>query len=114
MLNCKMSVNQYQVWLTLILCAYKLILHLCASFDGRSYVAAADGQVHENPEWEKARQALASISKSQNSKTAQANRTTVEVCFILSTSMFYLALKMTLGDPVVTRVVDTWPGSSMG
>lgn len=44
-----------------------------------SYGAAADGQVHENPEWEKARQALASISKSQTSaKTTQANRTTAE------------------------------------
>uniref|UniRef100_A0A673AW10 Leukocyte receptor cluster (LRC) member 8 n=1 Tax=Sphaeramia orbicularis TaxID=375764 RepID=A0A673AW10_9TELE len=36
--------------------------------------------VHENPEWEKARQALASISKSQNTtKTTQASRTTAEV-----------------------------------
>ncbi|TMS11421.1 Leukocyte receptor cluster member 8-like protein [Larimichthys crocea] len=44
-----------------------------------SYGAAADGQVHENPEWEKARQALASINKSQSSaKAAQANRTTGE------------------------------------
>uniref|UniRef100_A0A3Q3FRX5 Leukocyte receptor cluster (LRC) member 8 n=1 Tax=Labrus bergylta TaxID=56723 RepID=A0A3Q3FRX5_9LABR len=44
-----------------------------------SYGAAADAQVHENPEWEKARQALASINKSQNSaKSAQANRTTAE------------------------------------
>ncbi|XP_056300385.1 leukocyte receptor cluster member 8 homolog isoform X1 [Pseudoliparis swirei] len=41
-----------------------------------SYVGAADGQVHENPEWEKARQALASINKSQSSaQAAQANRT---------------------------------------
>uniref|UniRef100_I3K4L2 Leukocyte receptor cluster (LRC) member 8 n=1 Tax=Oreochromis niloticus TaxID=8128 RepID=I3K4L2_ORENI len=40
-----------------------------------SYGAAADGQVHENPEWEKARQALASISKSQTSaKTTQAGQ----------------------------------------
>ncbi|KAF7657221.1 hypothetical protein LDENG_00030460 [Lucifuga dentata] len=44
-----------------------------------SYGAAPEGQVHENPEWEKARQALASISKSQSSaKTTQANRTTTE------------------------------------
>lgn len=44
-----------------------------------SYGAAADGQVHENPEWEKARQALASINKSQSSaKTTQTNRTTAE------------------------------------
>uniref|UniRef100_A0A8C9ZF09 Leukocyte receptor cluster (LRC) member 8 n=1 Tax=Sander lucioperca TaxID=283035 RepID=A0A8C9ZF09_SANLU len=41
-----------------------------------SFGGAGDGQVHENPEWEKARQALASINKSQSSaKTAQANRT---------------------------------------
>ncbi|KAM3872647.1 leukocyte receptor cluster member 8 homolog [Diretmus argenteus] len=44
-----------------------------------SYGAAAEGKVHENPEWEKARQALASISKSpSSSKTAPANRTTAE------------------------------------
>uniref|UniRef100_A0A673AT56 Leukocyte receptor cluster (LRC) member 8 n=1 Tax=Sphaeramia orbicularis TaxID=375764 RepID=A0A673AT56_9TELE len=45
-----------------------------------SFGAAPEGQVHENPEWEKARQALASISKSQNTtKTTQASRTTAEV-----------------------------------
>ncbi|XP_055760335.1 leukocyte receptor cluster member 8 homolog isoform X2 [Salvelinus fontinalis] len=47
-----------------------------------SYGAAAgpEGQtVSENPEWEKARQALASISKTQSAtKTAQANRTTAQ------------------------------------
>ncbi|XP_071028382.1 leukocyte receptor cluster member 8 homolog [Oncorhynchus clarkii lewisi] len=47
-----------------------------------SYDAAAgpEGQtVSENPEWEKARQALASISKTQSAtKTAQANRTTAQ------------------------------------
>ncbi|XP_028984448.1 leukocyte receptor cluster member 8 homolog [Betta splendens] len=44
-----------------------------------SYGSAGDGQVHENPEWEKARQALASISKSQSSaKTTQASRTIAE------------------------------------
>uniref|UniRef100_A0A8C9ZF17 Leukocyte receptor cluster (LRC) member 8 n=1 Tax=Sander lucioperca TaxID=283035 RepID=A0A8C9ZF17_SANLU len=37
--------------------------------------SSGDGQVHENPEWEKARQALASINKSQSSaKTAQAGQ----------------------------------------
>ncbi|XP_076827031.1 leukocyte receptor cluster member 8 homolog [Brachyhypopomus gauderio] len=44
-----------------------------------SYVgsSATESPVHENPEWEKARQALASISKSQSStKTSPANRTT--------------------------------------
>uniref|UniRef100_A0A3B4ADN1 PCI domain-containing protein n=1 Tax=Periophthalmus magnuspinnatus TaxID=409849 RepID=A0A3B4ADN1_9GOBI len=42
-----------------------------------SYGGATEGQVHENPEWEKARQALASINKSQNTtKTAQATATT--------------------------------------
>uniref|UniRef100_A0A672HSJ4 PCI domain-containing protein n=1 Tax=Salarias fasciatus TaxID=181472 RepID=A0A672HSJ4_SALFA len=40
-----------------------------------SYGAGADSQVHENPEWEKARQALASINKSQNSaNTTQAGQ----------------------------------------
>ncbi|XP_031693960.1 leukocyte receptor cluster member 8 homolog [Oncorhynchus kisutch] len=47
-----------------------------------SYDAAAgpEGQtVSENPEWEKARQALASISKTQSAtKTAQADRTTAQ------------------------------------
>lgn len=43
------------------------------------YGAAPEGQVHENPEWEKARQALASISKSQTAtNTTQASRTTTE------------------------------------
>lgn len=56
-------------------------LDSCSCIDGRSY-GASEGQVHENPEWEKARQALASISnKSQTSaKTTPANRTTAEVC----------------------------------
>ncbi|XP_028280758.1 leukocyte receptor cluster member 8 homolog [Parambassis ranga] len=44
-----------------------------------SYGPGGDDQVHENPEWEKARQALASISKSQTSaKTTQANQATAE------------------------------------
>lgn len=43
---------------------------------GRPYAAPPDGQAHENPEWEKARQALASITKSQAAKKApQAKRT---------------------------------------
>ena len=47
---------------------------------GRSYGASPDGQAHENPEWEKARQALASITKSQGSnKAPPANRTPAEV-----------------------------------
>lgn len=47
---------------------------------GRSYGAPPDGQAHENPEWEKARQALASITKSQtSSKTPQPSRTPAEV-----------------------------------
>lgn len=54
----------------------------------RSY-SAGDNQVHENPEWEKARQALASINKSQSTaKTTQSNRTTAEVAlFIFSLSI---------------------------
>uniref|UniRef100_A0A8C4Z1I6 PCI domain-containing protein n=1 Tax=Gadus morhua TaxID=8049 RepID=A0A8C4Z1I6_GADMO len=45
-----------------------------------SYGASPDGQAHENPEWEKARQALASITKSQGSnKAPPANRTPAEV-----------------------------------
>uniref|UniRef100_A0A4W6D365 Leukocyte receptor cluster (LRC) member 8 n=1 Tax=Lates calcarifer TaxID=8187 RepID=A0A4W6D365_LATCA len=44
-------------------------------FYDRSYGAPGDDQVHENPEWEKARQALASINKSQSSaKTTQAGQ----------------------------------------
>ncbi|XP_041844559.1 leukocyte receptor cluster member 8 homolog [Melanotaenia boesemani] len=40
---------------------------------------SGDAQVHENPEWEKARQALASINKSQNSaKSTQDNQATAE------------------------------------
>ncbi|KAM9309256.1 leukocyte receptor cluster member 8 homolog isoform 2-T2 [Pholidichthys leucotaenia] len=50
-----------------------------ATTNNWSYGPPGDSQVHENPEWEKARQALASISKSQtSSKTTQANRTTAE------------------------------------
>ncbi|KAK6326798.1 hypothetical protein J4Q44_G00024430 [Coregonus suidteri] len=44
-----------------------------------SYGAPEAQTVSENPEWEKARQALASISKTQSAtKTAQANRTTAQ------------------------------------
>ncbi|KAK7886298.1 hypothetical protein WMY93_025919 [Mugilogobius chulae] len=44
-----------------------------------SYGGASEGQVHENPEWEKARQALASINKSQSAtKTTQPNNRTTE------------------------------------
>ncbi|XP_061918492.1 leukocyte receptor cluster member 8 homolog isoform X1 [Entelurus aequoreus] len=43
-----------------------------------SYGNAAESHVHENPEWEKARLALASISKSQ-AKNSQANRAAAEV-----------------------------------
>ncbi|XP_056901870.1 leukocyte receptor cluster member 8 homolog isoform X1 [Takifugu flavidus] len=40
-----------------------------------SYSVPGEAQVHENPEWEKARQALASINKNQSpAKTEQANR----------------------------------------
>ncbi|RVE62902.1 hypothetical protein OJAV_G00160520 [Oryzias javanicus] len=42
-----------------------------------SYGPAGDSQVHENPEWEKARQALASINKS-SAKAAQDNRAAAE------------------------------------
>ncbi|XP_034030536.1 leukocyte receptor cluster member 8 homolog isoform X2 [Thalassophryne amazonica] len=44
-----------------------------------SYGVTPEGQVHENPEWEKARKALASISKNHNSKTTQASHPTPEV-----------------------------------
>ncbi|XP_068612719.1 leukocyte receptor cluster member 8 homolog [Brachionichthys hirsutus] len=44
-----------------------------------SYGSSGDGQAHENPEWEKARQALASINKSQSSaKTAEVGRIMAE------------------------------------
>uniref|UniRef100_A0A8C8EGL1 PCI domain-containing protein n=1 Tax=Oncorhynchus tshawytscha TaxID=74940 RepID=A0A8C8EGL1_ONCTS len=57
---------------------------LAAGFRFSSSYDAAEGPegqtVSENPEWEKARQALASISKTQSAtKTAQANRTTAQV-----------------------------------
>lgn len=46
----------------------------------RSYSVPGEGQVHENPEWEKARQALASINKNQSpAKTAQASQATTQV-----------------------------------
>lgn len=46
----------------------------------RSYSAPGEGQVHENPEWEKARQALASINKNQSpAKSAQAVLSTTQV-----------------------------------
>lgn len=73
-------------------CASKCFSFLCL---GRSYGVAGDGQVHENPEWEKARQALASINKSQSSaKATQANRTTAEVCFHLFMSFIRPAMSM--------------------
>ncbi|KAL2084005.1 hypothetical protein ACEWY4_019523 [Coilia grayii] len=53
----------------------------CVLFRFRSFAGApgTDPPVHENPEWEKARQALASISKSQNTtKTSQANCTNTQ------------------------------------
>ncbi|XP_038140169.1 leukocyte receptor cluster member 8 homolog [Cyprinodon tularosa] len=44
-----------------------------------SYVSTGEGHAHENPEWEKARQALASINKNQTSaKNTQDNRNAVE------------------------------------
>ncbi|MEQ2301857.1 Leukocyte receptor cluster (LRC) member 8 [Ameca splendens] len=44
-----------------------------------SYGPVGDGHVHENPEWEKARQALASIKKNQTSaKNTQDSRNTAE------------------------------------
>uniref|UniRef100_A0A1A8LXJ9 Leukocyte receptor cluster (LRC) member 8 n=2 Tax=Nothobranchius pienaari TaxID=704102 RepID=A0A1A8LXJ9_9TELE len=43
------------------------------------YGPSGDSHAHENPEWEKARQALASINKNQSSsKSAQDNRATAE------------------------------------
>lgn len=46
----------------------------------RPYSVPGEGQVHENPEWEKARQALASINKNQSpAKAAQANQTPAQV-----------------------------------
>lgn len=66
-----------QLFLTLL---EEPISDTCPCIDNRSYSATGDGQVHENPEWEKARQALASINKTQNpAKNSQANRSTTEV-----------------------------------
>ncbi|XP_030640237.1 leukocyte receptor cluster member 8 homolog [Chanos chanos] len=46
---------------------------------GTGASSGPEAPVHENPEWEKARQALASISKSQSStKGSQNNRTTTQ------------------------------------
>lgn len=65
--------------------------YLCV--DNRSYSATGDGQVHENPEWEKARQALASINKTQNTaKNSQANRSTAEVRPFLFIYRLYLVV----------------------
>lgn len=60
----------------------KLLDLSCLSSSSRPYggSSAAEAPVHENPEWEKARQALASISKSQSStKTAANNHTSTQV-----------------------------------
>lgn len=66
-----------------------------SSVNGRSYGPAGDGQVHENPEWEKARQALASINKSA-AKAAQDNRAAAEVRVVynLSYSLIQLILRL--------------------
>lgn len=46
----------------------------------RSYSVPGEAQVHENPEWEKARQALASINKNQSpDKTEQVNLNAAQV-----------------------------------
>lgn len=78
----------YQLFLTLFE-EHNSDPYLCV--DNRSYSATGDGQVHENPEWEKARQALASINKTQNpAKNSQANRSTAEVYPFLFIYLFYL------------------------
>lgn len=60
--------------------AKQLLFVLSRPYGGSA--AAAEAPVHENPEWEKARQALASISKSQcSTKTAPANHTSTQVSF---------------------------------
>lgn len=65
----------------------------CLCVDDRSYSASGDGQAHENPEWEKARQALASINKTQNTaKNSQANRPTPEVRPFLFIYLLYLVV----------------------
>ena len=70
--------------------SYKTTLNSCSCGVDRSYGSSGDSQVHENPEWEKARQALASISKSQSAaKTTQANRTTAEVSFFVFVLFFF-------------------------
>lgn len=68
----------------------------------RSYSTPGDGQVHENPEWEKARQALASINKTQNSaKNSQANRSTAEV-WNIKIPNFFLCLSFLRPNVKVT------------
>lgn len=44
----------------------------------RSYGPSSDTPVHENPEWEKARQALASIKSPSSTKNSQAG---AQVCW---------------------------------
>uniref|UniRef100_A0A8C6M894 Leukocyte receptor cluster member 8 n=1 Tax=Nothobranchius furzeri TaxID=105023 RepID=A0A8C6M894_NOTFU len=54
------------------------------------YGPSGDSHAHENPEWEKARQALASINKNQSSsKSAQDNRATAEVCVSIGSYLGY-------------------------
>lgn len=81
--------------------------YLCV--DNRSYSATGDGQVHENPEWEKARQALASINKTQNAaKTSQALRPPAEVKPLLFTYLYFfsvVSLKLSNLENLMTRVV---------
>lgn len=73
--------------------------HLCV--DNRSYGATGDGQVHENPEWEKARQALASINKNQNpAKNAQVNRSAAEVHPCLFIIVLYLVQVFTVSGVI--------------
>uniref|UniRef100_A0A3Q1FAS8 Leukocyte receptor cluster (LRC) member 8 n=1 Tax=Acanthochromis polyacanthus TaxID=80966 RepID=A0A3Q1FAS8_9TELE len=79
----------------------------------KSYGSAGDNQVHENPEWEKARQALASINKSQTSaKTTQANRTTAEYPPPPSQNAYGAGSSMPYppGDPSQMQVYSHSPG----
>lgn len=64
------------------------LFYLFHFFYVRPYGTTGDGHVHENPEWEKARQALASINKNQTSKTTQDNRATAEVCVLSGFHLF--------------------------
>lgn len=85
----KSSHTSSQGYLDLIRVINLKVLFPCGYY--RSYSVPGEGQVHENPEWEKARQALASINKNQSpAKAAQVNRTNAQVFHLKLKVFFFL------------------------